>query len=271
MSVLSAFLFGLLQGVTEFLPVSSSGHLAVLKELTNLEEVPLLFDILLHLASLGAVLLVFRKKIGFLITSTWHFIIRKAGPQDRENLVYVMAIVVGTFVTGVMGLFIKKFFPDPSIKLVSVLFIVTAIVLCLGFIIGRYHEKRTASLASRSVRVRDGLVCGFAQGLGVFPGISRSGITISSALSVGVPRAVAGELSFLLSIPAILGAFILELKDADTLMAQVEFWPLLVGVLAAFVSGLLALKLLMTLVRKGTLAWFAIWLLPLGIIGLLYL
>ena len=118
--------------------------------------------------------------------------------------------------------------------------------------------------------MRDCLITGFAQGLGVFPGISRSGITISAALSAGVPRSVAGELSFLLSIPAILGAFILELKDADTLMAQLEFLPLLVGLLTAFVSGFLALKLLITLVQKGTLAWFALWLVPLGIFGLLY-
>lgn len=268
MNVFESILFGLLQGLTEFLPVSSSGHLVVLKELLDLSEVSVLFDILLHIATLAAVCVVFRKKIFALIASAWRFICRKNSEDDQNNLVYILAIFLGSVVTVGVALIVRKLVPDPPIKLVSVFFLVSASILFVGFIAGRYHAKKGISAESRPVRLRDGLVTGFAQGLGVFPGISRSGITISAALATGVPREHAGELSFLLSIPAIIGAFILELKDADTLIAQVEILPLVIGSLVAFVSGLLALKVLLHLVRRGNLVWFALWLVPLGLSGL---
>lgn len=279
MNYIEAILFGLLQGISEFLPISSSGHLALLKELLDLSEIPLVYDVLLHMATLAAVCIVFRKKLAALIASCFRFVIRKNSEADKDNLNYALAIIIGTFFTAIIGIIIRKFFPELSVKLISAFFLLTAAFLIAGHFLGRWQERRqerrpackNPAIKQRPVLVRDGLVTGIAQGLGVFPGISRSGITISAALATGVSRETAGELSFLLSIPAILGAFILELKDADTLMGQMDLLPLALGLLTAFVSGLFALKFLMALIRRGSLALFAIWLIPLGCIGLFLL
>jgi undecaprenyl-diphosphatase len=119
--------------------------------------------------------------------------------------------------------------------------------------------------------MKQGVLVGLAQGFGVFPGISRSGITISAGLVSGLKREVAGEFAFLLVIPAIAGALVLKLKDIGELAGTVSPLPLLAGSLAAFVSGVLALMLLMPIVRKGKLAWFAVYLVPAGFIGLFLL
>ncbi|MDX9957228.1 MAG: undecaprenyl-diphosphate phosphatase, partial [Spirochaetia bacterium] len=118
---------------------------------------------------------------------------------------------------------------------------------------------------------KQGILVGIAQGLGVFPGISRSGITISAGLAAGLKREEAGEFAFLLVIPAIAGALILKLKDIGELAGTVATLPLLAGSLAAFAAGVLALMLLMPIVRKGKLAWFAVYLVPAGVLGLFLL
>ncbi len=118
---------------------------------------------------------------------------------------------------------------------------------------------------------KQALVIGFAQGCGTLPGISRSGSTIAGSLFCGVNRAVAGEFSFIVSIPAILGAFILELKDIGEVTTSVGVEPIIAGCAAAFASGYLALTWLMKLIKKGKLEWFAAYLIPLGILGMLFL
>lgn len=264
MNYLQAILLGALQGATEFLPVSSSGHLVLLKQYFNLEEVSVLFDVLLHVATLGAVLIVFRGKIQEL----WEGFIRlfrkdthKEGALQRTILLFLLC---STICTGIVGLPIDGLLEQTSPKIVSAFFLVTAILLILSG--SRKGEKNYGNIT-----LRDAILIGIAQGIGVLPGISRSGITIAAGLLVGLQRSVAGEYSFLLSIPAILGALFLTLKDAQSLTTQIPLGVLLAGFGTAFCVGYAALKLLLTLIRQGRLGWFALYLIPMGVIGILFL
>ncbi len=267
MTILEGIALGSLQGATEFLPVSSSGHLVVMQSLFGLKEIPLLFDVILHLATLSATILVFRKRIGAIFAAIFRWVVRKARPEDQDDLRAAVAIIVGTFATGVLGILIEKFAPGENLKLVSACFLITAALLFVSERLG----QRLAEAGTKSPGLREGLLVGLAQGIGVFPGISRSGITISASLAAGIEREKAGEFSFLLSLPAILGAFILQLKDADTLLTKVDPTAIIAGFVAAFAVGLFALKVLLALVKRGRLSWFALYLIPLGIAGLFFL
>jgi len=265
MTILNAITLGLVQGLAEFLPVSSSGHLVLFKDILGLSEVPLLFDVVLHLATLVAVCVVFRKRIGGIFLSLARWIGKKNGEADADNLGLVIPALVATFVTGIMGLGISKLLPTESVRFVSIELLITAAVLAASAFI------KPGAKEYRNLGLREGLATGFAQGLGVFSGISRSGFTITAGLATGMKREAAGEFSFLLSIPAILGAFLVEMKDAGDLAAKVELLPMVVSALVAFISGVLALTLLMRIVKKGKLAWFAAYLVPVGLAGLFLL
>ena len=168
-----------------------------------------------------------------------------------------------------MGIAFKDVVEKLPIKFISVGFILTALLLVFsGFFAKKNTENKTQN---DGVSIKQGVICGLAQGFGVLPGISRSGITISGALFSGMKRETAGEFAFILAIPAILGAFLLELKDLDSLTSSVSVPVLLLGCVAAFLSGLFALKVLMKIVKKGKLGWFAAYLIPLGIITLIFL
>ncbi|MFP4374955.1 MAG: undecaprenyl-diphosphate phosphatase [Spirochaetaceae bacterium] len=260
MSVFEAFLLGVVQGLTEFLPVSSSGHLAVLKHLTGHGDVPVLFDVLLHVSTLAVVVLVFRGRIGAIIGSLGRWVARRpAGEADAENLRIVVLGLLATVVTAVLGLGISGFEAGRYPMLVGVLFLVTAAILISTRFTGGTRGYREMG-AGRA------LLAGFAQGLGVFPGISRAGITISAGLLVGVARREAAEFSFLISIPAILGALVLTLRDMGELAAAVPPVSLIAGLVGSFIVGLLSLRLLLRLVRGGRLYLFALYLVPLGIL-----
>jgi undecaprenyl-diphosphatase len=278
MSVLEGILLGVLQGIAEFLPISSSGHLAIAQELFNLEDVPLLFDVFLHLATLGAVVLFFRKRIWSLLQVMGRWICRRSLPEDKADLQTIVALLLGTLVTGIFGIFLSDVVEDIDEKLICIGFFITAGLLIFGDAMEeRRRKKRLAADPdftvgkSGGVKPLQGLGIGLAQGFGVLPGISRSGSTIAGALLCGVDREQAGEFSFLLSIPAILGAFVLQLEDLDEIGSAVGIAPVVAGCIAAFVAGIFALSVLMKIVRKGKLEWFAVYLIPLGILGLIFL
>jgi undecaprenyl-diphosphatase len=263
-TIVQALLLGAVQGATEFLPVSSSGHLAVLKDILAIGDIPILFDVILHIATLIVVVFVFRKRIGGLLRSVGRWISRRANETDSENLRLAWVIIVATVITAVIGLGVGRLEIGSNPRVVSALFIVTG-----GILIG--SRFFAGSRDYRDIGLRDGLVVGIAQGLGVFPGISRSGITISAGLVSGLNREKAGEFAFLVSIPAILGAFILTLKDAGELSESVGTMALVVGFVAALIVGIAALTVLLKLVRSGKLFYFALYLIPLGIVGLFLL
>jgi undecaprenyl-diphosphatase len=268
MTTLQSILFGCLQGITEFLPVSSSGHLALLKNLFGLQEVPRLFDVLLHVATLFVVLLVFREKIVLLLAASGRFLLRRRAEGDEAKLRLVLAIAVATFCTGIPGMLLKDIGFESRPKIVAAFLLATALIL----VASRLCEKRRgAGYPSRPPGIREGLITGIAQGIGVLPGLSRSGITVSAALFAGVGRAEAGEFSFLLSIPAILGALVLSLKDAGSLAGSVPPPALAAGVASAALSGYACLRFLLRLIRGGRLHLFALYLVPAGILGIVFL
>ena len=276
MSIFQGIVLGVLQGVAEFLPISSSGHLIVAQNLFGLEEVPLLFDVFLHVATLLAVVLYFRKKIWELICSFARIFVPVKNPsvvqleKKSEDTKYIVAIILATFVTGVLGVFSSKVISEISVKAVCAGFVVTALLLIFSSLLEKKHSAASET-SLKSPSWKQSLAIGFAQGIGTLPGISRSGSTIAGALFCGVKRDVAGEFSFIVSIPAILGAFILELKALGEVSSSIGAEPVIAGCAAAFASGYIALSWLMKLIKKGRLEWFACYLIPVGILGIIFL
>ncbi|WP_288751885.1 undecaprenyl-diphosphate phosphatase [uncultured Treponema sp.] len=284
MTVIQGILLGILQGIAEFLPISSSGHLAVVQKLFGLEEVPLLFDIMLHLATLLAVVLYFRKKIWTLLCVFGRLIARRPAPKavNKDDLLCgteargrmtILAVIITTVVTGAIGVFTSKLIPDMPVKVTCAGFIVTAILLVVSSIIERRNSGAVKNSAGKNNGIKwyQAIVIGVMQGIGTLPGISRSGSTIAGSQLCGVNRAAAGEYSFIVSIPAILGAFLLELKDFAEVGSTVGAAPVIAGCAAAFAWGYISLAVLMKIIRKGKLEWFACYLIPAGILGLLFL
>ena len=287
MSVIQGILLGILQGIAEFLPISSSGHLAVAQNLFGLDDIPLLFDVFLHLATLAAVCLYFWRKIWELLKCFGRWISRSPkvkenskdydvvlAQKDLANRKIIIAIILSTIVTGVMGIITSKLIPNLSIKVTCCGFLVTSLFLILSSVI----EKRNSRLAQNSddkknpsVSKVQALIIGFMQGIGTLPGISRSGSTIAGALFCKVDRSLAGEYSFIISIPAILGAFVLELKDLSEVSSTIGAAPVIAGCAAAFAAGYISLTLLMKMIKKGKLQYFALYLIPLAILGLIFL
>lgn len=285
MTLIQGILLGALQGLAEFLPISSSGHLAIAQKLFDLDELPLLFDVFLHLATLAAVCLYFRKKIWTLLKCFGRWITRRPLIEEtgfsQDDLLCgsdqlgrktIVAIILSTIVTGAIGVITSKLIPDLPIQFIFIGFLVTSALLIISAIIEKKASvKAQAVTESKGISKKQSLFIGLMQGVGTLPGISRSGSTIAGALLCKVDRQAAGEYSFIISIPAILGAFILELKDLGDVSESVGLLPLILGCLTAFLVGYFSLAVLMKTIRKGKLQWFACYLIPVAILGLIFL
>jgi len=261
MTFIQSILLGALQGFTEFLPVSSSGHLAVMESFMKLQEVPVLFDILLHLSTLLVVVIVFRSRIMGIIISLFKW--KSMDSENKANRKLFIMILVSTFFTGIIGLGINNLEVEKYLFVIFSLFIITGFILIGSKFWG-------GSIDYSRIGLKQGIITGISQGIGVLPGISRSGITISAALLSGMSREKAGEYSFLISLPAILGAFILEFKDAEGLLDMVDPVIIVTGMVSAFIVGLVSLKILLKLIKNGNLYLFSFYLIPLGLIGLIF-
>jgi len=258
MTYLQSIILGVVQGASEFLPVSSSGHLVVARNLMEMEEIPLLFDILLHLPTLLAIVIVFRKRIGALFSVVYRLLRGRKDPGDQENLRLVRTILIATAATAVVGYAFSRLQDQLPIsaRLVGALFLLTAaLLLSTRF----FRGKKSYS----DLTLGDALITGAAQGFGVLPGISRSGATLTAGLACGADRGKAGEYAFLLAIPAILGAFALKIGDIGEM--AVDAGVLTVGMLCSFVVGLASLLLLLRIIRRGRLYLFVLYLVPVGI------
>lgn len=255
---------GILQGISEFIPISSSGHLVVARVVMGLElaDIPLLYDVVLHIATLIVVIVFFRERILRMVGALARWVARRSTADDAVDLRLAWLVFLGTLVTVAVGLSIRRLDLHLYPRVVAGAFLVTAILLVLA------HFTR-GHIDYDGLTLRHGVVVGFVQGLAVVPGISRSGSTIWAALASGISRERAGEYSFLLSIPAILGALVLELRHLGDLGAAVSPVVMAAGFVASLVFGFLSLSLLVMLIRGGKLWVFSIYLVPLGIWGLL--
>ncbi len=247
MSYLESIIQGILQGLTEFLPVSSSGHLNIVHGIFGTEDaLPLSFTVILHLFSLMAVLLVFRKTIFSIIKGFFKAIKEK---KSNDNFRMALLIVVATIPTGIIGLLFQDILEE---KLSSPL-IISMILFFNGILlyISKYFKQK-----DKDITYLDAIIIGIIQGLAITPGISRSGSTISTAILLGIGREKAGTFSFLLSIPAILGAVVLNYK-AFTMLDTSLLTVYLVGGIFAFVIGYFSLIYLLKLIKKGKFYVFA--------------
>jgi len=247
-NIFIAIFLGIVQGLTEFLPVSSSGHLILFQRILNLPEDMLLFNIILHIATLLAVLIVFRKRI-------WHLV---RHPFNKTNL----ALILATIVTVGFVLLFKDFIDRTlTARILPITFMITAIVLFSTTFI----KDKSLLPDDKEITYISALSTGLAQGIAVVPGFSRSGFTISTALATGTKRERAAEFSFLMSIPIIIAALVYELisNPSPTLGPAL---PLIFAFVTALISGIFAIKFMLKLVKKIKLYWFSLYLIILAII-----
>jgi undecaprenyl-diphosphatase len=269
MTLLKAVILGIVQGLTEFLPISSSGHLVIFQHLFGLREPQLLFDILVHIGTLLAVLAVFFGDIVTITRDSLTFASRCFKKKDSlseplPGARLLMFIIIGTVPTALIGYFLEKKADVifSSLRLVGLTLLATGVLLWLT---KRFSpDKRDIS----RMNARDSLLIGLVQGIAVIPGISRSGSTIAAGLFMGLDRSLAARFSFLLSIPAILGALVLKSGELFSLNYS-SMLPDIVGMLAAFVSGYFALKFLIRIVLKGNFYLFAYYCFLVGLLILM--
>lgn len=246
--MLKYILLGIIQGITEFLPVSSSGHLVIMQRLLGAVGGEMAVAVILHLGTALALIVFFARDIFNLL----------------RNLRLLSLIIIVTIITGIIGIggreFFERLFSAP--KMVAVALICTGIILLLT---RKFGENKRGALT-----IKDALILGLSQGVAIIPGISRSGITISTLLFRKIDRETAFNFSFLASIPAVLGAFVLEAKDIGS-ACKVNFINLFVGFLFSLLTGLVALWALRIVLRKAKFYYFGYYCIAIAIITLLFI
>lgn len=255
MNIFFAVLLGLIQGLTEFLPVSSSGHLAICQHfLPGFEQPGLLFDVMLHAATTLAVIIYFRRDVAKLLTCY----VRPAAEaaQDRRLL---GLIILGSIPTAIIGFGGKDFFTGlfENLIVIGFMLLVTAALLILA------EKIRRDGRSLGQLNSRDALLVGVVQGMAILPGISRSGSTIACLLLRGINGEAAARFSFLLALPAVGGALLLSLKDLQQI-STAALPAYILGSLVAFGSGLFAIRCLLNVVRNRRLIGFAVYCLLVG-------
>lgn len=250
MTLLQALFLGTLQGLTEFLPVSSSGHLAIAQHfMEGFDQPGVLFDILLHVGTMIAVVLFFWNDIKILAASPF-----RSGGDSGIHRKMLLLLVVGSIPTAIIGLTFKDFFEGLFDNLV----VVSSMLLVTGTLLFISERFRRGTRKQGQLTISDALVAGTAQALAIIPGISRAGSTIASLLLKGVDGETAARFSFLLALPAVFGAALLSLGDIRHV--AVDQLPLyLAGTAAAFVAGYFSIRFLLAVIRRRRLFAFAIY------------
>ncbi|GAB4332299.1 MAG: undecaprenyl-diphosphate phosphatase [Flammeovirgaceae bacterium] len=266
MEYLFAFLLGLIQGLTEFLPVSSSGHIELGKAILGYQmEEDLLFSVVLHVATALSTLIVFRTYIIDLLKDIFKF-------QWNEATQFAVKIIISMIPVGIVGVFFKDDIEqlfEGRVMFVGFMLLITGCLLLLtNFLEKRMKEQHV----SGEVDYLRAFLIGISQAIAVTPGISRSGATIASGLLLGVEREKAARFSFLMVIPPILGACLLEIKDfveTPAMSGSINFGAMGIGFITAFLVGLIACRWMVELVKKGKLIYFAVYCLVVGSLSIL--
>ncbi len=285
MSLIESIIMGLIQGITEFLPVSSSGHLALFQILFDLDEVGLLYDCLLHFGTLIAVFAVYYRDIwklicegfgiiGDFITNVGVAFSHLVGKKDEKYCKiicngyrkFAMLVIVSTIPTGVIGVAASDLIEAASqfIIVPGICLIITSILL---FVADRCKEGHKTP---RHVTYTNAFVIGICQGIATLPGISRSGTTITACLLSGFDRKFAVKYSFIMSIPAILGSLVLQLFDITSLTISAEEWLYyIVGTVVAMIVGYICIKIMLYVVREKKYTFFSIYCLIIGVLSII--
>jgi len=265
LTVPEALILGITQGLTEFLPVSSSGHLVLVPEFFNFSTPTLGFDIVVHLATLLAVVAYFMREVRKIVVS-----LVAPGRMSRPEVMFwrrlFLWLVIGSVPAAIAGFGFSSFFEEmfESTLAVGIFLLVTsALLLASDLALGRVRREPAKLDKMKPV---DALLVGCFQALAIAPGLSRSGSTIAAGVLLGFDRPSAARFSFLLSIPAIFGAFLASLGGVGGGFAGVSAWAYIVGALAAALTGFLAIYLLMRYVKKHRMLLFAIYTALLGVL-----
>jgi undecaprenyl-diphosphatase len=262
MDWIEALILGIVQGLTEYLPVSSSGHLAIASNFFGINgEDSLMFTVAVHVATVLSTLVMLWNEIDWILKGLFKF-------EMNAETKYALNILVSMIPVGIVGLFFKDKVEEAfgsGLLVVGVMLLVTAVLLIFSFY-ARPRQKERLSL-------RDAFVIGLAQACAVMPGLSRSGSTIATGLMLGNKKEMLAQFSFLMVIPPILGEALLDIlkavKGADV-MGGVGMLPLCVGFMAAFISGCFACKLMINIVKKGKLVYFGIYCAIVGLAIMIY-
>lgn len=246
MTIWVAIILGLVQGLTEFLPISSSGHLVLLEAIFGIENNVILFDVILHIATLFAVIIVYRKTVWELIKNPFC--------EKMQKLAFA------TLPTCIIALLFKSFFENSfNGELLYLGFLVTAVFLIIAQVVSqREYQYRNLSYGNA-------IVIGLFQGMAVLPGISRSGSTITSAIVQGVRREQSAEFSFLLSIPIILASLVYECFKIPSTVITIPAYCFIIAFVVALVAGILSIKLMLRVVKKAKYWGFSVYLIILSI------
>ncbi|MGN7470738.1 undecaprenyl-diphosphate phosphatase [Brevibacillus sp. SAFN-007a] len=245
--LLEHIFLGIVQGLTEFLPISSTGHLVLFRKLFGMQEVGLLFDTMLHFGTLIAVVIVFWPQIRFIVLHPFSKLTK--------------LLVVGTLPTAAIGLLFEDYFEEISRTGITIGWE----FLATGAILWAVESMRRGQRKFDDIRYTDALIIGTLQGAAILPAISRSGLTIAGALLRGIDRADAARFSFLISLPAILGACVLQ--TAKLVAAPLDtalFIPMLVGTMCAGLAGYVAIRWMLKIISTGSMKGFAVYVWVLG-------
>ena len=265
MELIKAVVLGIVQGLTEFLPISSSGHLVIGSELLDFQEKGIAFDVFLHLGTLLAVVLVFRKEILGMIVAPFLYLKGERGDGVMHDLRWDLYVIISVLPAVVVGLFFKDTIEQmfSSLALVFVMLLVTGMLM----VSSRYLRSKGLTLQGRHA-----LIIGCAQAMAILPGLSRSGSTIFTGMALGLDRQLVARFSFIMSIPAILGSMVLQLGDLiENPPTSSAFINIAAGTGASALAGYFAIILLLDIVRRNRLEWFGYYCLLLGLIGMIYI
>ncbi|TVZ56653.1 undecaprenyl-diphosphatase [Lutibacter sp. Hel_I_33_5] len=260
MDTLEAIVLGIIQGLTEFLPVSSSGHLELAKAIlgdTSVPEESLTFTVVLHAATALSTLVIFRKEVAEIFKGLFQF---KWNDEAKFSVKIIISMIPAVIVGLLFEEQLESFFGG-KILLVGLMLLVTAILLLLA-------DK--AKNTTKEVSFKNALIVGISQAIAMLPGISRSGATISTSVLLGIDRTKAAKFSFLMVVPLIFGKVAKDLLGGDINFDSSEVIPLSAGFIAAFVAGLLACKWMIALVKNSKLIYFSIYCAIVGIIAIGY-
>ncbi|MDO5823196.1 undecaprenyl-diphosphate phosphatase [Methanobrevibacter sp.] len=267
MDILQAIIIGIVQGLTEFLPVSSSAHLIFAHNVLGVES-SLAFDVLLHLGTLIAVLWFFRWDIAKMIKSWWLSIgdllqgrFMKGFREDPYKRL-AWYVILATIPVGIVGVL----FDDAVEALFAgALYVPAFFLFVTGTILYLSQRMNSGKIDMNNLSKKEALVMGLGQACAILPGLSRSGTTIAAGLTIGLEKEFAAKFSFILSIPAILGAFVFQLKDIGSAI-DVNFLPIFIGFIASVIAGYLAIKWMLDLIKNRSLDIFAYYCWVMGII-----
>lgn len=273
MDTLQALLMGIFQGLTEYLPVSSSGHLAIAGQVLGVQDPDQImsFTVAVHVATVLSTIVVLWREVTWILRGMFDFKKRGGSPYGlhalNEEQNYALLILISMVPIGIVGVFLKDTIEEAfgGLTVVGICLLVTAALLSFSY----FAKPRTKA----HISMLDALIIGIAQAVAVLPGLSRSGSTIGMGLILGDRKENLAQFSFLMAIPPILGMALLDVKDmlemgVEQAMAGISASALIVGFVAAFVTGCAACKLMIDLVKKGKMIWFAIYCAIVGVIVL---